>query len=99
MFDLGATLQAEGFDSQEVQAIADVVKVATDALIENYRIVGKEGLSSIKTEAIVQPVKRRTISVKSFRRDTSSPKSTASVACWTMASVLMLDKPSFPTIR
>ena len=54
VFDLGATLQAEGFDSQEVQAIADVVKVATDALIENYRIVGKEGLSSIKTEAIVQ---------------------------------------------
>ena len=54
VFDLGATLQAEGFDSQEVKAIADVVKVATDTLIENYRIVGKDGLQGIKTEQIVE---------------------------------------------
>lgn len=54
LFDLGANLQAEGFDAQEVNAIAEVVKVAADALIENYRIVGKEGLKSIKTENIVQ---------------------------------------------
>ena len=54
VFDLGAALQAEGYDAQEVKAIADTIKVATDTLIENYRIVGKEGLSSIKTETIVR---------------------------------------------
>ncbi len=54
VFDLGITLKAEGFDAQEVKAIADVVKVATDTLIENYRVVGKEGLASIKTESIVR---------------------------------------------
>ncbi|MCH5259227.1 MAG: hypothetical protein J1F18_05705 [Lachnospiraceae bacterium] len=54
VFDLGASLQAEGFDAQEVKAIADVVKIATDSLIEHYRVVGKEGLWGIKTETIVQ---------------------------------------------
>lgn len=54
VFDLGAALQAEGFASQEVKAIADVVKAATDTLIEKYRVVGKDGLQGIKTEHIVE---------------------------------------------
>lgn len=54
IFDLGATLQAEGYDTQEVKAILDVIKAATDTLIENYRVVGKDGLSAIKTETIVR---------------------------------------------
>ncbi len=57
LFDLGLTLESsEDLTQEERNAIVDAVQIASKQLIDTYRIVGRDNLSSVDTKTIVDNV-------------------------------------------